>query len=377
MYNNIQIFKGLNAMRFFAAYFVVLHHAEQIRLKYEMFNWKFFSIFNNGGFAVTFFFVLSGFLITYLLMKEIKQRKDVAVKKFYVRRILRIWPLYFLLVFIGTLAMPYLLQVIYSQYDMPYNFHQVILYFLFFTPFMVNIIFGHHLLEPLWSIGVEELFYLIWAPLVKFLKNHILAILLSVIALKILLLTFIQCSESIHPYMVKVVQMLQFEAMAIGGLAAYIIFHYKKDISKTILFSKPVQILFFAVIFLRLMFAGILTENTIIFRFLFNTPIFSNILFIVSFAWLIVNTSLNSHSLLQLNNKVLNFLGEISYGIYMYHMLIIFGTVLFLKNILNSMNGMVSSAIFYVIITIGVIFISYLSKKYFEDRFLRLKEKFN
>jgi peptidoglycan/LPS O-acetylase OafA/YrhL len=52
---NINYFTGLNALRFFAAYAVVLHHAEQIRMKHGMFNIKEYALFNNGGIAVTFF----------------------------------------------------------------------------------------------------------------------------------------------------------------------------------------------------------------------------------------------------------------------------------------------------------------------------------
>ncbi|MDC1189104.1 acyltransferase family protein, partial [Flavobacteriales bacterium] len=70
IYQSIKYFSGLNALRFFAAFLVVLHHAEQVKLKYGVFNLKEFSLFNNGGLAVTFFFVLSGFLITFLLLKE-------------------------------------------------------------------------------------------------------------------------------------------------------------------------------------------------------------------------------------------------------------------------------------------------------------------
>ncbi|MGB1018524.1 MAG: acyltransferase family protein, partial [Chitinophagales bacterium] len=98
MYKNIKYFKGLNALRFIAAYLVVIHHAEQIRLKNELFNLKEYSFFRNGGIAVSFFFVLSGFLISYLLLKELKQTNTVKIKAFYIRRTLRIWPLYFLLV---------------------------------------------------------------------------------------------------------------------------------------------------------------------------------------------------------------------------------------------------------------------------------------
>ena len=82
---------------------------------------------------------------------------------------------------------------------------------------MVNILFGHHLLEPLWSIGVEELFYIIWAPLFKFLKRYILVITLSVITLKIILIiasdTFLFPSN-----LSKIIKMLKFESLAVGGV---------------------------------------------------------------------------------------------------------------------------------------------------------------
>ena len=109
MYKNIKYFKGLSTLRFFAAYFVVLHHAEEIRKKYELIHLKDYSLFRNGSLAVTFFFVLSGFLITYLLLKEQKRTNTVAINKFYIRRVLRIWPLYFLLVFLGTIVIPFAL----------------------------------------------------------------------------------------------------------------------------------------------------------------------------------------------------------------------------------------------------------------------------
>ena len=173
MYKDIKYFKGLNALRFFAAYLVVIHHAEQIRMKYGIFHLKEYSLFNNGGLAVTFFFVLSGFLISYLLFKESDVTNTISVKKFYFRRILRIWPLYFLIVIIGIIFLPYILDFIGYSYSIPYSFNDVILYYILFSPFMVNIFYGHHLIEPLWSIGVEELYYIVWAPLFKFLRNDL------------------------------------------------------------------------------------------------------------------------------------------------------------------------------------------------------------
>jgi peptidoglycan/LPS O-acetylase OafA/YrhL len=375
MYKQIKYLSGLNALRFFAAYFVVLHHAEQIRLKNGLFNLKGFSVFNNGGIAVTFFFVLSGFLISYLLLREQKETHNISIKKFYVRRILRIWPLYFLLVIIGTLIIPYFLNIIDNPYEMPYTFKDVIFYYVLFSPFMVNVLFGHHLLEPLWSIGVEELFYIMWAPLFKFFKKHLLAIILFVIALKIIIL-FMIVEFKMSSSLIKIARMLQLESMAIGGLAAYIIYHRKKGIESSFIFSRPIQVLLLSYILLKFVGVQFITEKSIFFDYIYNTQIISQILLTCSFAWLIINISINKKSLIKFDNNVLNFLGKISYGIYMYHMLIIFGIIFILKDQLASITDVNASLLFYFILTIGVIFVSFISKRVFEDYFLSLKGKY-
>lgn len=82
-YKDIRRFKGLNALRFFAASLVIFHHGETIRGKYGIGSLQWLGFFRDGGIAVTFFFVLSGFLITYLLMKENLKYGDINVKKFY------------------------------------------------------------------------------------------------------------------------------------------------------------------------------------------------------------------------------------------------------------------------------------------------------
>lgn len=374
MLRNIKYFKGLGALRFFAAFLVVIHHAEQIRMKYGMLNLKQYSLFNNGSLAVTFFFVLSGFLISYLLLKEYGKTNDITVKKFYYRRILRIWPLYFLLVIIGTILLPYFLGFLGYKYIMPYSFKDVFLYYIFFSPFLVNIFYGHHLLEPLWSIGVEELFYIIWAPLFKFLRDYILQIILLIILFRVVVM-YLSFLGFFGPVIERLIKMLRFEAMAIGGLGSYLIYNYKNLFSHFI-FSKLSQLFLIIFIILRLFGFQFLSENSFVFHFLFTTPVFSQILITTIFAWLIVNVSMNPKSILSMDSKALNFLGNISYGIYMYHMLIIFAILIFLKDYLLALNIINSSVIFYLVLTTIVILASYLSKIFFEDYFLRLKKKF-
>ncbi len=82
-YKNISIFQGLNSLRFIAAFFVVMHHSETIKNKNGLDNFEWLGLFRNGTNAVTIFFVLSGFLITYLLLKEIGKTNDISVKTFF------------------------------------------------------------------------------------------------------------------------------------------------------------------------------------------------------------------------------------------------------------------------------------------------------
>lgn len=101
---NKTYFKGLDGLRAIAAILVILGHVEMIK---KIFNYK--NVFDGGGSfflylggdAVTFFFVLSGFLITFLLLKERNDKGVIGVKNFYLRRILRIWPVYYLLFICG------------------------------------------------------------------------------------------------------------------------------------------------------------------------------------------------------------------------------------------------------------------------------------
>ena len=371
----ISYFNGLNALRFFAASLVVFHHAEQIRSKSGLFNLKSFSFFNNGGIAVAFFFILSGFLITYLLLKERSSSGVISIKKFYYRRILRIWPLYYLLVFLGTLLIPFLISYLNISYEMPYTFSEVILFFVFFAPFMVTFIFGHHLLEPLWSIGVEEIFYIFWAPLLNYVNLSVAKISVFIIVFKFLLVW-------LSPYFIEnelyfqLLGKLQFESMAVGALGAVWVFNYQEQLRSSIfIFHRLSQIILMSFITIRIVFFDYLISNVNVFAFIQGTFIF-NLAVNFLFLWLILNVSLNKDSLIKFNSRVFNFLGDISYGIYMYHMLVIFTIMLVLKDYLIRINEISATILFYFLVFSGTIFVSYVSKQYFENYFIKLKSKY-
>ena len=104
-------FPNLDGLRFFCFLSVFLYHSftpfyKEIK-ETALYNTVDF-LFRNGNLGVNFFFVLSGFLITYLLFVEREKLGKIDIPAFYVRRILRIWPLFFLCVIFGFVLFPYL-----------------------------------------------------------------------------------------------------------------------------------------------------------------------------------------------------------------------------------------------------------------------------
>ena len=100
-------FKNLHGFRFFAAALVILSHIELFKKRAGLANlWDTPFFFEAGSAGVDFFFVLSGFLITSLLLKEMDETGKVDLKKFYLRRVLRIWPLYYLVLLLCYFVIP-------------------------------------------------------------------------------------------------------------------------------------------------------------------------------------------------------------------------------------------------------------------------------
>ena len=107
MSRRIIYFPGLNGLRFLSALAVIITHVELMQDKLGLENlWDNLLIHNLGVIGVSFFFVLSGFLITFLMIEEKKSFNSFSVKSFYLRRIFRIWPLYFLILILGFFILP-------------------------------------------------------------------------------------------------------------------------------------------------------------------------------------------------------------------------------------------------------------------------------
>ncbi len=146
--------KGLNGPRAIAAMAVVVSH-----IILQLINSRSPVGAALGSYAVTLFFTLSGFLITYLLIKEKAAFGTISVKAFYTRRLLRVWPLYYF----------YLAIVLIILFAGEGKLPASSWYYFFIAANLASIQgIAPALLEHYWSLGVEEQFYLFWPWLFKY-----------------------------------------------------------------------------------------------------------------------------------------------------------------------------------------------------------------
>lgn len=362
----IKYLPGLNALRFFAAFFVVISHGNISLDKLGVAPLSNLAFLNKGGDAVDFFFTLSGFLITYLLIIEINNTKTVSIKQFYFRRIFRIWPVYFLVVAVGFFLLGYVYPKMNGRPYFNFSIPEGLLMFILFLPNYAakNYLVG--LLHPLWSIGVEEQFYLFWAPLAKVFKNKMLPMISVFIFFSLLLYAFVYYEIiKVSPGWAAFFLTMKFYSMAIGSLFGYILYYHFDAYNRSFLSSKWFQSVVLSAILWHFIFnkAG---EMSLPFKALAS----------VLYGLLILNVSVVTNKLVQLEIKWLSYLGTISYGIYMYHMLVDYMLrFIWPKFSLLQKPSFGMTILYYFLLTGLAILLSALSYKYFEKYFLQLKDK--
>jgi peptidoglycan/LPS O-acetylase OafA/YrhL len=359
-------FENLNSIRFIAASLVIVHHIEQFK--------SFFGIENNfkdvrvemiGKLGVVLFFVLSGFLISYLLFKEKEYTKTISIRKFYIRRILRIWPLYFLIIILSFFVFPFIEIFKIEGFDRAVIWSDLgVKLFLYFTflPNLVIVLYGMiPFVSVAWSIGVEEQFYLVWPVLNKKINNKWI-LMFSVIIVYFLIKRYIfYLPSNIHEIAKSFWTACPIDCMAIGGIFALLLYDNSKIVTliRTIIYKKVIQwsILFLTLILILIGFKlkGLYYES-----------------YAILFGILILNFASNPNRIFSMENKALNFLGKISYGLYMYHAILIVFTIRICK-MFNCLNNYTLYTMSFLL-TIGLASFSY---RYFEKRFIKKKVEFS
>lgn len=347
----VKYIPGLNGIRAIAVIFVILSH----RFPKD----HFINIFPLGNYGVDIFFVLSGFLISRSLFFQINDEEVVAgkknkiIKNFFIRRCLRIFPIYYML----------LLFMFLTDGIIGNQFRTNILWYVFYCANYLNYYqnkwFGA--LAPFWSLSVEEQFYMFWPLLLLFVfKKRIFPLICLLIVV-----------GTIFPFFfigkANILTLSCINALGIGALLAYV--EIIKPDYKVLLFE-ILRVVFFPILLM------IYINNMVILIPFFSERLAISILAVSIIAYCRYNSKniLVTHIL---GNKVLNFIGIISYGIYLYHNIIPKYWVWGIKKI-----GWVTPASIYkfsyleiLIQTFFIIGISYISWVLVEKPILGLKEK--
>jgi peptidoglycan/LPS O-acetylase OafA/YrhL len=328
-------------------------------------------IFNLGGLGVYFFFVLSGFLITYLLLKEKEKAGKINIRDFYLRRILRIWPLYYFILILGFFILPYFeeIHISYLEESFVQNFHPNLILFIIILPNLALALYGAvpHI-GHLWSIGVEEQFYIFWPWLVSKAKNiaRALVLIIVIIVLVKVLILALGMFYGNKPWFVALklfIAMSKFECMAIGGLGAYYLFKQNARILKFI-FNRFVLCGCVVLIPLLVYFTPARLQDGI------------HIVFSFIFLVIIINVAANPATWFKLENRFLSYLGKISYGIYMYHFMITAIVLAMLKHLAINTNEILFNCLIYSTVLLSTILVSGLSYEFLEKRFIKLKGRY-
>lgn len=304
------------------------------------------------------FFVLSGFLIIRLIYRA-KIRDTFSIKDFYVRRILRIFPLYYLVLGFGLLFYNVLLPFLNMPFEINYTWKEALFYNIFFLPNVFAQLYEPGgILEILWSIGIEEQFYLVIAPLLFFINVKWILRVLSALLIGYFILYWSDVFEVLQNYL------FVFFYLFSGGVIA--ILEEKKKLE----FLKRSAVFPIIISIASLLY---FVTDWFMLEPMWLRAAFTCLLF----GFFIHSLAFNNCGV-EVKSKILNHFGGISYGIYMFHAIVLNAVVfLFLKlEMFQNLNETLTIILLHLFTFVGTLLIAHLSYTYFELYFLKLKNKF-
>ena len=305
--------------------------------------------------GVECFFVISGFLIVYLLLVEKEQNNKISLSNFYIRRALRIFPLHYLIIIIA--------YYVYHLSNPEINFAKFA-YFCGNFAMIETDKWTVGILNPLWSLAIEEHFYLVIPVLILYIPIKKVNYLFFGV---ILLSLFFRCyAYFFAQWMTFYCHTLsRMDSLAIGGLIAY---YYHRD--DKIFNAITSSFVYIAAIYLVLLMSILdISDYTLLNFALFKKYLFLLPIVIIFTGFVLNNNSNNSIFEGIKRNKIVNYLGKISFGLYMYHYPI-YEFMLQYDVIKNHKTLFLISAISITIL------VSTISYELFEKQILKLKKRF-
>jgi len=291
---------SLNGFRGISIILVIFYHLQLSD------NYFYTTIF-NGGLGVNIFFVISGFLITSLCLKEKETTGNLSLKSFYIRRFLRIFPLAYL--YIGVV---FLLNHFYNLNISWIQFAGSALYLMnlsYFRSHDFTYYFSHY-----WSLSVEEQFYLLFPFVLKINRTVFYYIIICIVVALPLLCTVQQFVPALNSGTIYgfTHYFIKFQSIAVGCLFSLMGNNGSLDRN----WLKQTKI------------AGNISAIALMFLLRFDEfytlrSLYVNLLISLITGYLIISNIIPANDWIfkLLNNKLLSFIGILSYGIYIWQQL--------------------------------------------------------
>ena len=324
--------------------------------------------------SIDLLFALSGLLITGILI-ETKEDKNYF-KKFYLRRILRIFPLYYLLIIIFSIY----IFVITNHPEIFEQFKSNIFYYLTYTQNWLFLKTG--MPEPVhlnhtWSLAIDEQIYLFWPFLIWFLKKpKNLTLLCFITLIASLFFRFFYNLEmentgSPHPFPFFHNTLCRLDSFAAGSLLFCLLKYHNNYLS-----NKKVLILFIFTILAFILFGVI--DKSFERGGYFMRNFGMTIIALHFCTWLFFAVK-NISPILNIifSNYILVYIGKISYSLYVFHWFLLILLLPKINMLVENILGHKSSYLAITLCLLFTFFISALSYEYFEKPFIKLKKKFS
>jgi peptidoglycan/LPS O-acetylase OafA/YrhL len=350
----------LDVLRFFAFFLVFLSHVVPGNLEFfarahipPVAAHLIIDLAAGGAFGVDLFFALSSFLITTLLLRERQACGQIDVAAFYIRRVLRIWPLYFAFLLVVT---PLLRQVLPGE-SMPLK------YTLAYTLLSGNWAcaawgYPHSVAGPLWSVSIEEQFYLSWPLVMRRWIRHLAVVASVLLAVSFVSRLYLILHGAVHPQ-IWCNTLARLDPIACGALLAL----YAQR--KGLMLSLWVRVVLLSCGVVVLTAAGGYGDFVGT-KALITLPAVA----VGCMALILGVLNLKITSRRRSIAGVLVYLGRISYGLYVFHFMVI---MVFQVSSTPDPVGRVARIAAALLATIATAAASY---HFLEKPFLRLKERF-
>ncbi len=358
-------FQHLDVIRFIAAFIVGLAHTYEAKVGWfgeislikNSFLGNYINQFiRNLGIGVDVFFLLSGFLITYILLEEKKQYGNINIGKFILRRTLRIWPLYYFLIIIA----PFLVEWLQSTPEPNYLANALFLgnFNLIQTKLWV-FPFAHF-----WSICVEEHFYLFWPFLIAFIPRKYLLSFFTILLLGSIFFRMYVFSNTSEPWFALYLHTLsRIDVLVIGAIGAW----YYSQKPFVFVLKRSYRWALFLLLIVALSIEGVSAWDSMF------SAMFKKYFYISIIAILLLDYNFNPYFKHLLKPKsIIHYFGKVSYGIYMYGNML----NLFVVKKVMWVYKMDRAWIFFLITIFLSLLIPIISYEVLEKPFLRIAKRF-